>query len=54
MTMDYSDSHTGDIGQYAIAALNSTQVYLRSVYPTKTAAQVWNMLAATSMIGVND
>lgn len=54
MTMDYSSSHTGDMGQYAISALNATHVYLRSLYPEKTAAQVWAMLAPTSMIGVND
>lgn len=54
MTMDYSNDYTGDMGKYAIQALQSSHTYLQSLYPQKTSAEIWQMLQVTPQIGVND
>jgi hypothetical protein len=52
MAMDYYQS--GDYGDLAVQAANSTFAQLKSLYPGKTDAQVWRMLGVTPMLGQND
>ncbi|HJP80082.1 MAG TPA: cellulose binding domain-containing protein [Pseudonocardiaceae bacterium] len=58
MAMDYGDSEApnpaGKMGTYAIDAAQSTEQQLAGWYPGKTAAQLWNMVGVTPMLGVND
>jgi hypothetical protein len=52
MAMDYYRS--GDYGDFAVQAANSTFAQLKSLYPGKTDAQVWKMVGVTPMLGQND
>jgi hypothetical protein len=52
MAMDYY--RAGDYGDFAVQAANNTFAQLKSLYPTRTDAQVWRMLGVTPMLGVND
>jgi chitinase len=52
MAMDYY--RTGDYGDFAVQAANSTFAQIRSLYPTRTDAQVWRMVGVTPMLGQND
>jgi Cellulose binding domain len=52
MAMDYY--RTGDYGDFAVQAANSTFAQLKTLYPTKTDAQVWRMVGVTPMLGQND
>ncbi|HEY4458034.1 MAG TPA: cellulose binding domain-containing protein [Pseudonocardiaceae bacterium] len=58
MAMDYGDSEApnpqGKMGTYAIDAATSMEQQLAGWYPSKTAAQLWNMVGVTPMIGQND
>ena len=56
MTMDYYSKNApgSQMGQNAIKAANSTFSQLQSLYPSKTASQIWAMIGITPMIGVND
>jgi hypothetical protein len=58
MAMDYGDANApnpaGKMGTYAEEAATSTESQLATLYPTKTAAQLWSMVGVTPMIGVND
>ena len=58
MTMDYGDgaapSPAGQMGTYAIDALKATHAQLATLYPSKSASQIWAMQGATPMIGQND
>ena len=58
MAMDYGDSEApspaGKMGTYAIDAAQSVEQQLAGWYPGKTAAQLWNMIGVTPMIGQND
>jgi Glycosyl hydrolases family 18 len=58
MAMDYGDSDAPDpegrMGAYAIQAAQSTHDQLRDIYPSKSDAELWAMVGATPMIGVND
>jgi hypothetical protein len=42
------------MGTYAIDAAQSVEQQLAGWYPSKTAAQLWNMVGVTPMIGQND
>ncbi|MGW4205463.1 cellulose binding domain-containing protein [Streptomyces sp. NPDC004726] len=53
MAMDYGDTYTDDMGQYAIRAATATQEQLKGLYGLSDAA-AWERLAVTPMIGVND
>ena len=53
MAMDYQRS-TGDYGNFAVQAAQSTFTQLKGLYPSKTDAQVWRMLGVTPMLGKND
>jgi hypothetical protein len=53
MAMDYQRS-TGDYGNFAVQAAQSTFGQLKGLYPSKTDAQVWRMLGVTPMLGKND
>ncbi|MFF7450604.1 MULTISPECIES: chitinase [unclassified Streptomyces] len=53
MTMNYSESHDGDMGDYAIASAKATHTQLMDVFGT-SGATAWRAMALTSMIGVND
>ncbi|GHJ45463.1 hypothetical protein Cs7R123_28050 [Catellatospora sp. TT07R-123] len=52
MAMDYYRS--GDYGDLAVQAANSTFAQLKTLYPAKTDAQVWKMVGVTPMLGQND
>jgi hypothetical protein len=52
MAMDYY--RTGDYGDFAVQAANSTFAQLKTLYPAKTDAQVWRMVGVTPMLGQND
>jgi hypothetical protein len=54
MVMDYSSSCTGDMGKYAIQAAKNSYAFLHTLYPSKTSAELWQMIAFTPLIGVND
>jgi chitinase len=53
MAMDYGDSYTGDMGDYAIQAATGAHTQLKSILGLSDAA-AWRTLAVTPMIGVND
>jgi hypothetical protein len=53
MAMDYQRS-SGDYGNFAVQAAQSTFAQLKTLYPSKTDAQVWRMLGVTPMLGKND
>ncbi|WP_034594418.1 cellulose binding domain-containing protein [Hamadaea tsunoensis] len=52
MAMDYY--RTGDYGDLAVQAANSTFSQLKTLYPSKTDAQLWRMVGVTPMLGAND
>jgi len=52
MAMDYY--RAGDYGDFAVQAANSLFNQLRSLYPTRTDAQLWRMVGVTPMLGQND
>jgi hypothetical protein len=53
MAMDYQRS-SGNYGDFAVQAAQSTFNQLKGLYPGKTDAQVWRMVGVTPMIGKND
>ncbi|GGM41431.1 cellulose binding domain-containing protein [Dactylosporangium sucinum] len=53
MAMDYQRS-SGDYGNFAVQAAQSTFTQLKGLYPGKTDAQVWRMVGVTPMLGKND
>ena len=53
MTMDYAND-SRDMGAAATQAATSTVNQLKSVYPSKTTAQLWHMIGITPDIGIND
>lgn len=58
MAMDFGDieapNPSGRMGTYAIDSAQSLFNQLTPLYPALTAAQVWNMVGVTPMIGQND
>lgn len=52
MAMDYY--RTGDYGDFAVAAANSTFNQVKSLYPGRPDAQLWKMVGVTPMVGAND
>ena len=52
MAMDYY--RTGDYGDFAVAAANSTFNQIKALYPGRTDAQIWKMVGVTPMVGAND
>ncbi len=57
MVMDYYDPSTAppdQMGENAIKAAKSTVSQLSSIYPAKTASQLWSMIGLTPMAGEND
>ncbi|EKD53727.1 MAG: hypothetical protein ACD_60C00159G0007 [uncultured bacterium] len=54
MAMDYGPAYTNDMGQYAIQAATNLFEFLKTLYPEKTDANLWQMVEVTPMIGVND
>ncbi|MFM9613593.1 chitinase [Streptomyces niveiscabiei] len=53
MTMNYGETYTGNMADYAITSATATHTQLKSVFGT-TDEPAWHGLALTSMIGVND
>ncbi|MET8898915.1 MULTISPECIES: chitinase [unclassified Streptomyces] len=53
MTMNYGESYTGDMGDYALASARAAHAQLREVFGTSD-ADAWRGMALTSMLGVND
>jgi hypothetical protein len=54
MTFDYYDRITSDMGAAAISAANGLFGQLRSLYPGRTAAQLWAMEGNTILPGIDD
>src|SRR3990167_231383 len=54
MAMDYGPAYTNDMGQYAIQAATNLFQFLKTLYPEKSDAALWQMIEVTPMIGVND
>lgn len=54
MTMDYGSSFPSDMGQNAVDAGNNLFSQLQSLYPGKSADQLWGMIGLTPMTGAND
>lgn len=54
MTMDYGSSFSSNMGQDAVDAGNSLFSQLQSLYPQKSASQLWAMIGLTPMTGAND
>jgi hypothetical protein len=52
MAMDYY--RDGDYGNFAVQAAQSTVNQLKTLYPGRTDAQVWQMVGVTPMLGQND
>ncbi|MFI6467568.1 chitinase [Streptomyces sp. NPDC050528] len=53
MTMNYGESYTADMGDYAITSATATHTQLKKVFGLSDAG-AWQGMALTSMIGVND
>ncbi|WP_018543820.1 chitinase [Streptomyces sp. LaPpAH-108] len=53
MTMNYGESYTGDMGDYAVTSATAAHAQLRKIFGTSD-ADAWKGMALTSMIGVND
>jgi hypothetical protein len=53
MAMDYNRP-TGDYGDFAMQAAQSTFNQIKSLWPAKTNAQAWLMVGVTPMLGKND
>ncbi|CAL9456482.1 putative bifunctional chitinase_lysozyme [Streptomyces sp. enrichment culture] len=53
MTMNYGESYTGDMGDYALTSAEAAHTQLAQVFDLSDAA-AWKGMALTSMIGVND
>ncbi|AJP05777.1 hydrolase [Streptomyces cyaneogriseus subsp. noncyanogenus] len=53
MTMNYGESWTGDMGDYAVTSAEAAHTQLERVFGLSDAA-AWKGMALTSMIGVND
>ncbi len=54
MTMDFGQTYTGDMADYAIQAANNVFLFLRDLYPNALDAHLWRKIELTPMIGVND
>ncbi|MDX3348924.1 MULTISPECIES: chitinase [Streptomyces] len=53
MTMNYGESYTADMGDYALASAKAAHTQLKKVFGTSD-ADAWRGMALTSMLGVND
>jgi hypothetical protein len=53
MTMNYGESYTDDMGEYALASAKAAHTQLTKVFGTSE-ADAWRGMALTSMLGVND
>ncbi|NEC34370.1 chitinase [Streptomyces rubrogriseus] len=53
MTMNYGESYTADMGDYALASAKAAHTQLGKVFGTSD-ADAWRGMALTSMLGVND
>ncbi|MET7323834.1 chitinase [Streptomyces sp. NPDC005549] len=53
MTMNYGESFTDDMGDYALASAKAAHTQLRKVFGTSD-AEAWRGMALTSMLGAND
>ncbi|WP_405587202.1 chitinase [Streptomyces sp. NBC_01092] len=53
MTMNYGESYTGDMGDYALTSAKATHTQLKEVFGTSDAT-AWKAMALTSMLGTND
>jgi hypothetical protein len=54
MTFDYYDRVTTDMGAAAISAAQGLFNQLHTLYPAKTAAQLWAMEGSTLLPGIDD
>ncbi|WP_037602289.1 carbohydrate binding domain-containing protein [Streptacidiphilus rugosus] len=54
MTFDYYDGASHEMGTDAEHAATGLESQLASLYPSKSAAQLWNMVGITMMPGIDD
>jgi hypothetical protein len=54
MTFDFYDGATHEMGNDAESAATGLYSQLATLYPTKTAAQLWGMIGITLMPGIDD
>jgi hypothetical protein len=54
MTFDYYDGTTTDMAAATISALTALHGQLATLYPSKSAADLWAMEGATLMLGIDD
>ncbi|WP_328880009.1 chitinase [Streptomyces sp. NBC_00299] len=53
MTMNYGESYTGDMGDYALTSAKAAHTQLKELFGTSDTT-AWRAMALTSMLGVND
>ncbi|HEV2374442.1 MAG TPA: glycosyl hydrolase family 18 protein [Streptosporangiaceae bacterium] len=54
MTFDYYTGQTYEMAQQTETAAQGAFSELQSLYPSKTASQIWHMLGVTEMVGIDD
>ncbi|MFZ0219066.1 MAG: chitinase [Candidatus Aquirickettsiella sp.] len=54
MAMDYGPNYKEGMGKYATQAAGNLFAFLKTLYPEKSDAAVWQMVGITPMIGIND
>ena len=54
MTFDYWEGDRANMAQDTVTATTGLVSFLRTIYPSKTDAQLWGMVGITEMIGVSD
>ncbi|MFD0008993.1 chitinase [Streptomyces sp. NPDC127178] len=53
MTMNYGESYTGDMGDYALTSAKAAHTQIKELFGTSDTT-AWRAMALTSMLGVND
>jgi chitinase len=54
MTFDYYDGASHEMANDTESAANGLHSQLQTLYPSKTSAQLWNMIGVTEMPGIDD
>lgn len=54
MTFDYYDDAPHEMGKDTVTAATAVIDQLKTIYPHKSTAQLWQMLGITEMIGIDD
>ena len=54
MTFDYYDDAPHEMGKDTVTAATAVVDQLKTIYPHKSTAQLWQMLGITEMVGIDD